>query len=1433
MPPSSIHQANVGVPGGLNPKSSAALPRLPQPIDINNPSYPGGGSGPRLAAAPSMPNMAVGPTSSGGMLRNTAPPPAGMLQQQPQVPQHTVSMTRASLVGMQTMANRPPGAPPGPFQSSTLSSSNISLPMVNLNTTNIISNSFPQAAAAAANSSAAVKTTPGGLLTTNTIQGPRMMSLPTAQGGSATVGQPPGAPAGQTKPGESMTQNVLLKQLLSSSTVPPKSETFPSAAAAVASKMLEPGKELVAAASVASQQPTAAATAAAANAAVMKPTLSTLASQIPSIVSEVGQVGLKTAAAAISADQPSMASGMQQHQQQPPSSMTSQGSLHPGQLQPSSQSPLLAQQLAGGAPKPPMGGGPPLGPAAGAATTTSTAAGHRLDQPASLQEGLAGMLSENSHKIPMAPKLPNQPVPPTSLTGVVQVQPNSSGPPPMGSIIQRPQMPQQQPQQQQQAGMMRPGGIQNLLQSQVPVPPGQLPQQQLQQQQQQQLQSRPQMPPQSLYQQQQQQLHQHKLQQEQLRNQQLQMQQMRMQQQHQQQQQQMASNGFEPPQQIVGMGSMPMGGQYSHAGPVGGMARPMGQMHQMVNQVSSPVGIRHQMVSGMAPGQRMPIHPGAGATSGLRLNIPPPQQMQMGGGSGPHTPSSALPSPAHTPRSENDDMDTGSSRGPTPGSDRMDGAITPDMMDPSKGLKRRPSVQQQKRRISIQDGPAMKKQQRPRKGSRLDDGDYDNYIDSVMVQLKNMPPMGTVEPNLSHCFNACSAFGTGDIAKVLSKENEAQKCVLEGVFGSGGVIGEGDYYGTLPFGQEPPVPHIPPLSVNQRGFYNQEFTAERRLDLPRHEGYISPDLFYSSSPEPESSRPRTKKDLKEIAIDKSDDDDDDGVKKEVNGILEPKKEPSSTPEIKKEPGIVAPSPLSSARLDKKPGVPEGEEMLTWFDLDPDDTDEELENLSGPANIMSRPPSPRINLFRPIPIKPKPMQSITISDMELLDKENEKKRGGEEAGDATGSKKAKKGFLNFAGSLGVIPVPLKEKQENTKEVTINFSNKAGSNNKSVFKALKGLAKLLDIEPPKQWMQEDKTSKKALFRVKRDAGKDGVPLDLQSVINRGSKICRQCEMVIQHDMVKKKVADLPFLSKAEKEEFSDDIIFCNEKCYLRYSVGKTGGKLPERISTLKELEEYQIRYREEGAHSDTPKKDEKKGPLYKGVHYKHWTLSLGNKRKSKIMNEKDLTQMMFQLGITMMPPREAEDLRKCLFCHMCGDAAADGPARLLNYDVDKWVHLNCALWSEEVYETVSGALVNVETALKNGANTYCKDCEQNYATIKCFKTRCTYRYHLNCAVKDRCTFYKDKTVFCNQHTPKGEKDNELTTLAVYRRVYIERDENRQVANVMSTGMESNVLRIGALTFLNVGQLLPHQLNNFHTENFIYPIGYKILRFYWSMR
>lgn len=95
-------------------------------------------------------------------------------------------------------------------------------------------------------------------------------------------------------------------------------------------------------------------------------------------------------------------------------------------------------------------------------------------------------------------------------------------------------------------------------------------------------------------------------------------------------------------------------------------------------------------------------------------------------------------------------------------------------------------------------------------------------------------------------------------------------------------------------------------------------------------------------------------------------------------------------------------------------------------------------------------------------------------------------------------------------------------------------------------------------------------------------------------------------------------------------------------------------------------------------------------------------------------------------------------------------------------------------------VNGALMNVDVALKQALLMTCLHCDATGATVKCFKHRCSSVFHLGCAVKEGCVFYKNKTVFCAQHAPKagGDKEDQLTTLAVFRRVYINRDENRQV-------------------------------------------------------
>lgn len=59
---------------------------------------------------------------------------------------------------------------------------------------------------------------------------------------------------------------------------------------------------------------------------------------------------------------------------------------------------------------------------------------------------------------------------------------------------------------------------------------------------------------------------------------------------------------------------------------------------------------------------------------------------------------------------------------------------------------------------------------------------------------------------------------------------------------------------------------------------------------------------------------------------------------------------------------------------------------------------------------------------------------------------------------------------------------------------------------------------------------------------------------------------------------------------------------------------------------------------------------------------------------------------------------KDERSCALCHKIGETSAEG--RLLPVDMDTWVHVLCAIWSAECYETVDGGLVNVIKAIHRG-------------------------------------------------------------------------------------------------------------------------------------
>lgn len=412
-------------------------------------------------------------------------------------------------------------------------------------------------------------------------------------------------------------------------------------------------------------------------------------------------------------------------------------------------------------------------------------------------------------------------------------------------------------------------------------------------------------------------------------------------------------------------------------------------------------------------------------------------------------------------------------------------------------------------------------------------------------------------------------------------------------------------------------------------------------------------------------------------------------------------------------------------------------------------------------------------------------------------------------------------------------------------------------------LKNLANLLQINAPLPYKVEEdadtEPEQKATTMSASDREMALKYLPIQDILNGRSKICRQCGKAIKGRCLKNNNDNTKTAMHAKLLRPTQPRYFCNKVCYIQFR-WNAEKKLPGAVSLKSVLAP------QEGAPNDDnlmeelldvkpdismlpdiPKPEvipevrpvepvaKTKKVCFRYYNSKCFQPSTPVKR----MSEKEIRDLLFKMDITMSAstlPNIAseqanhqaaiEDRRSCVLCSQVGDGVADGPSRLLNYDVDKWVHLNCALWSMDVYETISGGLMNFQMALQMGLNQTCITCQQLGATVKCYKTRCGAVFHLPCAIRDQCVFYQNKTIHCHAHASRNDKDKELLTLSVPRRVYVERDENRQVAAIMHHSEMVNLLRVGSLIFLNVGQLLPHQLEAFHTPNYIYPIGYKMV-------
>lgn len=131
-------------------------------------------------------------------------------------------------------------------------------------------------------------------------------------------------------------------------------------------------------------------------------------------------------------------------------------------------------------------------------------------------------------------------------------------------------------------------------------------------------------------------------------------------------------------------------------------------------------------------------------------------------------------------------------------------------------------------------------------------------------------------------------------------------------------------------------------------------------------------------------------------------------------------------------------------------------------------------------------------------------------------------------------------------------------------------------------------------------------------------------------------------------------------------------------------------------------------------------------------------------------------------------------ECICCKLQGDRVLSG--RLLFVGFDQWVHANCALWSQDVYEDLEGGLINFLIAYKRGLTYICQHCYMSGATIICSSKKCQAKLHFHCAMQANCAFLNTKKFYCkNCASIKGLSNRTINDFSTKRRFYVKRNNS----------------------------------------------------------
>ncbi|XP_056410805.1 histone-lysine N-methyltransferase 2B isoform X2 [Hyla sarda] len=235
-----------------------------------------------------------------------------------------------------------------------------------------------------------------------------------------------------------------------------------------------------------------------------------------------------------------------------------------------------------------------------------------------------------------------------------------------------------------------------------------------------------------------------------------------------------------------------------------------------------------------------------------------------------------------------------------------------------------------------------------------------------------------------------------------------------------------------------------------------------------------------------------------------------------------------------------------------------------------------------------------------------------------------------------------------------------------------------------------------------------------------------------------------------------------------------------------------------------------------------------PPYPDHTYAHWREREDDSKQSNGI--KLLPVSPTKVKEEAEPETEMEkDSRQCALCLKYGDDTPKDAGRLLYIGQNEWTHINCAIWSAEVFEEDDGSLKYVHAAVARGRQLRCEHCMKIGATVGCCLSTCQSNFHFMCARATRCSFQDDKKMFCQKH--KNMLDGttvDADSFDVLRRVYVDFDGiNFRRKFLQGLEPENIHMMIGSMRIDSLGMLSDLSV----AEGKIYPVGYQCSRLYWS--